>query len=196
MLRPRPILTLLLGLALAVAASAEPGSEPTGVAGAAPAAEVGADPAAEPGAEQLAAWLAAGRALRQREPGFFAGAEGVLVTRVLPDTQGAAAGLVPGDVLIRYGGRGRDAGQGLVALTGETPADQPVRLRWLRPRPDGTAEAMEAELLDAGWAARHRADYPGALPTCPAPRGAGDRRPKYPAMLDYLHTGAVPPGGP
>jgi hypothetical protein len=54
----------------------------------------------EPDPAQIDAWLAAGRALKTERPELFGGAQGVLATLILPDGQGAAAGIEPGDLLI------------------------------------------------------------------------------------------------
>jgi phage-related protein len=70
----------------------------------------------------------------------------MLATLVLPDGQGAAAGIRPGDALIRYGETPLDSAQQLVALTGETSPEQTVTLRWLRPGAEGQAETLEASI--------------------------------------------------
>jgi S1-C subfamily serine protease len=52
---------------------------------------------------------------------LFADADGLLVHLVLPDRQGAAAGLSLGDVLIGYGHVPLDATQQLIDLIGSRP---------------------------------------------------------------------------
>ncbi len=139
-----PLLALALTLAAPVCATATEATSPPQAADGPPAAQ-----SAEPSVEQLAAWLATARALKAEQPALFDGAEGVLATLVLPDGQGVPAGIRPGDVLIRYGETPLDGARQLVGLTGETPAEQTVTLRWLRPGSPNAAvgaQGLEARI--------------------------------------------------
>jgi CHAT domain-containing protein/tetratricopeptide (TPR) repeat protein len=185
---PRPpLLPLLTALALGHAplVGAEDAT-PSGQHDAPPVTEAPGAAPAEPDPAQVEAWLAAGRALKAERPELFGGAEGVLVTEVLPDGQGATAGITSGDVLIADGDTPLDSAQQLAALTGETPAVTALTLRWLRPDADGGVRVLEAgirggrigvgirdladtpaarmqALNDAGVAARNRGGYEEAL---------------------------------
>lgn len=188
---PRRTLAALLPILLSLTAVAL-GAEPERAAATdAPAVPVAAPvqapkqaPAStqEPSAQQIAAWLAVGRGLKAERPDLFGGAAGVLATLVLPDGQGAAAGIKPGDVLVAYGETPLDSRDQLIALTGKTPPKQSLTLRWLRPGAGGAAEVLGAAihggrmgvgirtladtpaarmqaLSDEGWAARNRGRY-------------------------------------
>jgi len=171
-------------LALTVAAAAEPTEAPTAPAHAP--AIVPAQAAPEPDQARIDAWLAAGRALKAERPELFGGAEGVLAYLVLPDGQGAGAGIAPGDVLVAYGDSPLDSAERLVALTGQTPSTETLSLHWLRPGPGGAAGVHQADIRGgrigvgirdladtpaarmqvlnaAGWAARKRGRYGDAM---------------------------------
>ncbi len=96
-------------------------------------ADASAEPRAEAAAEDPAAvMLGVARALKEQQPALFGDAEGVLVTEVLPDTQGAAAGLVPDDVLIGYDEAPLSSTEQLIELTSKVGEDRSVVLRFLR----------------------------------------------------------------
>lgn len=84
------------------------------------------------GNEEIQALLKRAMELKEKHPELFKGTEGILVTKVLPDSQGAKASLKPGDVLISYGGTPLNSTEQLVKLTGERPSEQSVRLGYLR----------------------------------------------------------------
>jgi len=140
--RPLTRLVLVLALGLSVAAGAEsqpeaapgPAAKPGGIEpAAAAAAQASPQAPAEPDPAQIDAWLAAARALKAERPELFGGAEGVLAYLVLPDGQGVAAGIEPGDVLVAYGETPLGTKDQLIDLTGKTPPEQTLALRWLRP---------------------------------------------------------------
>jgi len=56
------------------------------------------------GAADAVTPFAAATALKLTRPEVFGDAQGVLVTEVLPSSQGDAIGLKPGDILHRFGG--------------------------------------------------------------------------------------------
>ncbi len=76
--------------------------------------------------------LDAARGLKNTRPELFGKSQGVLVIEVVPGSQGAAAGLAPGDILIGYGEAALDSVSQLVALTGATPGEQTLALRLVR----------------------------------------------------------------
>ncbi len=153
--RPLTRLVLVLALGLSGAAGAESAPEAgTGVAAkpggikaaAAAAAQASPQTPAEPDQAQIDAWLAAARALKAERPELFGGAEGVLAYLVLPDGQGATAGIEPGDVLIGYGDTRLNWADQLVALGGETSPEETLTLGWLRPAAGGGAAVLEARI--------------------------------------------------
>ncbi len=153
---PIPILALLLwplaGWPQAGAVTAVPtdaASAAAQSASAAPGQAQAAGPAQarpEPDQAQIDAWLAAGRALKAERPELFGEAKGVLATLVLPDGQGANAGIAPGDVIVAYGDTSLDSAEQLVALTGQTPSTETLSLHWLRPGPSGEAGVHQATI--------------------------------------------------
>jgi len=82
--------------------------------------------------ESHMAWLAAARELKTRNPVLFGGANGVLVTEVMPDTQGSSVHLSPGDILTWYGDKPLNSTEGLISLTEATKADQSIVMRFVR----------------------------------------------------------------
>jgi len=193
----RPLTRLVLALALGLSGAAGAESESEAAAGpvakpgatqsaAAVAAQASPKDPAEPDQEQIDVWLAAARALKAERPALFGEAEGVLATEVLADSQGAAAGIEPGDVLLAYGDTTLGSAGQLVELTGATPPEQTLNLRWLRRGPGGEAGVHRAAIRggrigvavrdlaetpvarmgalgEAGWAARNRGRYGEAM---------------------------------
>jgi len=89
-------------------------------------------PATGPTEDAVAAMLLAARTLKQQRPNLFGRSEGVLAVEILPDGQGAAAGIQPGDVLIAYGDTPLDSIEQLVAVASKTPVEQGITLHCLR----------------------------------------------------------------
>ncbi len=75
--------------------------------------------------------MTAARALKQIRPELFGTAEGILVTLVVPDGQAAAAGLVPGDVLIGYSATPIDSVQQLTEQIVIAADDSRITLTYL-----------------------------------------------------------------
>jgi len=69
-----------------------------------PSQEPGIGPPEQIGAADAVTPFAAATALKLTRPEVFGDAQGVLVTEVLPGSQGDAIGLKPGDILHRFGG--------------------------------------------------------------------------------------------
>ncbi len=156
-------LILTVGIAYPGQAGAGDPAPPAGTA-ANPTATIPVAMPAEPDPAQVETWLAAARALKQAQPVLFDGAAGVLATLVLPGGQGAGAGIVPGDVLIGYGDTPLDSRGQLIALTGKTPPEQTLTLRWLRPGAGGGAEVLGVAIHGGrmGVGIRDLADTPAA----------------------------------
>lgn len=85
--------------------------------------------------KQLRDWIVFGRALQDKRPDLFDGAEGVLVTQVMANGQAAGAGIEPGDLLISYGDKPLGSAKPLLVLTDKTPSEQIITVRWLHRRP-------------------------------------------------------------
>jgi CHAT domain-containing protein/tetratricopeptide (TPR) repeat protein len=91
-------------------------------------------PPEQPSESEQAAMILAGLALAQKIalPDAFGDAKGVVVIEVMPGSQAEAAGLEPGDILLRYDGTPLDSVEQLVALTGEHGPERHVQLQLLR----------------------------------------------------------------
>ena len=70
--------------------------------------------------------------LRQTQPQLFAGAKGILVTEVVPDSQAVTAGLARGDILLSYAGRPLNTIEDLTSLVRQQAANTKVNLDFLR----------------------------------------------------------------
>lgn len=76
------------------------------------------------------------------EPG-----QGVVITRIRPDSPAEAAGLVAGDVILRLGERAIRQPRDLRLAEGLAPLDRPIELRLLR---DGREVRLEVRLSESG----------------------------------------------
>ncbi|PXX14303.1 CHAT domain-containing protein [Nitrosomonas ureae] len=80
------------------------------------------------------AMLEQARTFRQSHPELFGEAKGVLVTAIVPDSQGEKAGLKSGDILLTYGNTFLNSKEHLVELTGTKAENDAVTLSYLRNR--------------------------------------------------------------
>ncbi|WP_295459052.1 DegQ family serine endoprotease [uncultured Thiodictyon sp.] len=76
-------------------------------------------------------------------------ARGALVAQIMPDSPAAAAGILPGDVILSYNGKDLPISSALPPLVGTTPVGQAARLELLRKGQPLTVEIKIAELPDA-----------------------------------------------
>lgn len=74
--------------------------------------------------------------------------EGALVAQVLPDSPAAAAGVLPGDVILSYGGKELTASSALPPLVGATPVGEKAQLEVMRKGQRVSLEVTIAELPD------------------------------------------------
>ena len=72
------------------------------------------------------------RQLREEQPELFSKAKGVLVVKIVPDSQGEKVGLQPGDILLTYSGIPLESTEQLIELSGNKPKSSPVKLTYLR----------------------------------------------------------------
>ncbi|RMG37710.1 MAG: DegQ family serine endoprotease [Gammaproteobacteria bacterium] len=96
--------------------------------------------------------------------------EGALVTQVMPNTPAEAAGLQPGDIIVRFNGKHIDRSSELPPLVGASPVDQDAELEVIRDGKHMTLEVRIAQLPE------------DAMVSQPAPQ-------KNPGLVDKL--GAV-----
>ena len=74
--------------------------------------------------------------------------EGALVAQVLPDSPAAAAGVLPGDVILSYSGKELNASSALPPLVGATPVGEKAQLEVMRKGQRVSLEVTIAELPD------------------------------------------------
>ncbi|MFZ0790335.1 MAG: DegQ family serine endoprotease [Chromatiaceae bacterium] len=74
--------------------------------------------------------------------------EGALVAQVLPDSPAAAAGVLPGDVILSYNGKELNASSALPPLVGATPVGEKAQLEVMRKGQRVSLEVTIAELPD------------------------------------------------
>jgi CHAT domain-containing protein/tetratricopeptide (TPR) repeat protein len=133
---PRHALGILLGTLAGLVLGAQ--AQETLTAAARPGSDASAESAPAQGGESSAAeqrqlvLLGLALAIKLALPEQFGAAGGVLITEVLPDSQGQSAGLQPGDILIGYDDRPLDSAEQLVELTGASAEHRPVALCLLR----------------------------------------------------------------
>jgi len=109
------------------------------------------------------ALIEAALALRLERPELFGDALGFPVLEVFPDTQAAAVGLRPGDILLRYAGEPLHTPDGLIAATQGTPEEGSVVIELLR---DGSPLQVELQAgrIGARFAAIGESRVPEAGP--------------------------------
>lgn len=78
------------------------------------------------------ALVAAALAFRSEHPPLFAGARGILIMDVVPDSQGAKAGLSRGDIIIRYGANTINSVDKFGKLATNTTTETRIELTCLR----------------------------------------------------------------
>lgn len=82
-------------------------------------------------ADPQQAMLKQARALKESNPELFSNANGVLVTAIVPGSQGEKAGLKPGDILLTYDNISLHSSEHLIQLTGKKNENDSIRLTYL-----------------------------------------------------------------
>ena len=90
---------------------------------------IAAERQTEPGDDDLV--IAAGT-LREDAPSLFQGAQGIVVVSVLPGSQADKAGLLRGDIIVKYGNDAISTAEQFMKLVENTGADKEVELEYVR----------------------------------------------------------------
>ena len=122
--------------------------------------------------------------LRETKPELFAGAQGILVLDIVPDSQAEKKGLQRGDIVVAYNGQQMNSPEQLISTIQSNAAKPQVELQFIR------AKAIQVIVLQGGQIGIHLTDI--TKPELDRLQEEGEEayyHSNYPTVLEKWHKG-------